>query len=283
MRKENEACRQSGKGKVRLAIFDTIVSMPGLLMLFEEMTKVCRDEGVLSMIDAAHGIGYIPLDLQKLDPDFLTSNCHKWLFVPRAVAAFYVPKRNQHLIRTTLPTSHGFQPRTTGQVHDPMPSSTEVNPMVRQFEYFGTMDNAPYCCIEEAVRFFDEVCGGYEATRSYCQDLARRAENLLVETLGTESFGTTEEERIFFAQVRLPIGVGERSRGQVPLEDVPLVTDWMHRVFTEDYRTYLYLLFYRGSWWARLSAAVYVDFEDCRYAAKVLKDVSERVRNGEYK
>lgn len=284
LRREKEACKRAGKGSVKLAIFDTIVSMPGLLMPFEEMTKICREEGVLSMIDGAHGLGHIPIDLKKLDPDFFTSNCHKWLFVPRAVAAFFVPKRNQHLIRTTFPTSHGFIPQSWGKdkAHDPMPSSAEVNPMVKQFEYFGTMDGAPYCCIQEALQFFDVVCGGHEAVYGYCTDLARRAEELLVETLGTETFGITEEERVFFAQARLPIEIGE-NKGQVPMEDVGLVTDWMHKTFVDQYRTYMYLLFYRGAWWARLSVAVYVDFEDCQYAAQVLKKVSKQVRRGEYK
>ncbi|CAH0057875.1 unnamed protein product [Clonostachys solani] len=284
LQREKTLCELTGRGTVRLAIFDTIVSMPGLRMPFEQMTQVCREEGVLSMIDGAHGLGHLDIDLAKLDPDFFTSNCHKWLFVPRAVAAFFVPKRNQQLIRTTLPTSHGFQPQKKGPVHDPMPSSAECNPMAKQFEYFGTMDGAPYCCIDEALRFFDVACGGHEAVRLYCTDLARRAEELLVRTLGTESFGISEEERVFFAQVRMPIEVGDdQDRGQVPEGDVALVTDWIHKIFTEDYQTYLYLLYYRGGWWARLSVAVYVDWEDCEYAARVLKEVSERVRKGEYK
>ncbi|KAF6824353.1 hypothetical protein CMUS01_10269 [Colletotrichum musicola] len=279
LRSEKKACKQAARGTVKLAIFDIIVRMPGLLMPFEELTQVCREEGVLSMIDSAHGLGHVPIDLGKLDPDFFTSNCHKWLFVPRAVAAFFVPKRNQHLIRTTFPTSHGFVSwRSAGdKVHNPMPASAESNPMVKQFEYFGTMDGAPYCCIEEALRFIDVACGGFEAVRLYCTDLARRAEELFVETLRTENFGTPEEERVFFAKVRMPIEVGEdEGKGKVPLDDVDLVTYWMYKVFADRYRTYMYLLFYPGAWWARLSASVYADFEDCQYATKVLKDVSEQ-------
>ncbi|KAK1659744.1 pyridoxal phosphate-dependent transferase [Colletotrichum godetiae] len=284
MQNEKLKCKQVGKGRVRLAVFDTIISLPGLMIPFEEMVRVCREEGVFSMIDAAHGIGHIPLNLGKLDPDFFVTNCHKWLFIPRFVAAFYVPKRNQHMIRTTLTTSHGFRPPAARQVFDPMPSSGETNPMVKQFEYFGTIDNAPYCCIETALNFREKFCGGEDAIWTYCTDLAREAGRILVESLGTETFGIPEEERVFFAHVRLPVKVGDdASAAHVSLSDVPAVTEWINRQFVETYLTYLSLLFYRGSWWARLSVAVYVDIEDCRYIAKVLKELSERVQRGEYK
>lgn len=68
---------QEHRGRVRVAIFDTVVSMPGLRMPFERLAQVCRDFGVLSVVDGAHGIGLIDLDLDRLGADFLTTNCHK--------------------------------------------------------------------------------------------------------------------------------------------------------------------------------------------------------------
>jgi hypothetical protein len=68
---------QSAGGKVKVAIFDTVVSMPGVRVPFERLTEACRELGVLSLVDAAHGVGHLGLDVTKLDPDFLTSNCHK--------------------------------------------------------------------------------------------------------------------------------------------------------------------------------------------------------------
>ncbi|KAJ5550516.1 hypothetical protein N7535_001541 [Penicillium sp. DV-2018c] len=63
--------------KVRASVFDTIVSNPGVRFPFERITAICREEGILSVIDGAHGVGNIHLDMETLQPDFLVSNCHK--------------------------------------------------------------------------------------------------------------------------------------------------------------------------------------------------------------
>lgn len=96
--------------RLRLAIVDTIVSGPGMRVPFERLVPALQAEGALVAVDGAHGIGHIEINLEDLQPDFFVTNLHKWLFVPRGCAALYVPKKHQHLIRTTLPTSHGFRP-----------------------------------------------------------------------------------------------------------------------------------------------------------------------------
>jgi len=100
---------QSRGKKIRIGIIDTISSRPGLRLPWVEMVKILKEKQILSLVDGAHGIGHIPIDLHASDPDFFVSNCHKWLYAHRGCAVFYVASRNLHLQRTSLPTSWFYE------------------------------------------------------------------------------------------------------------------------------------------------------------------------------
>jgi len=73
--------RKEGKN-VKIAMFDTVLSLPGVRMPWEDLVAACRELGVLSLIDGAHGIGLIDLThLGKVNPDFFVSNCHKYVSI----------------------------------------------------------------------------------------------------------------------------------------------------------------------------------------------------------
>ena len=64
--------------RVKIAMFDTVLTFPGVRMPWEALVKACKTLGILSLIDGAHGIGHIDLShLGEVGPDFFTSNCYK--------------------------------------------------------------------------------------------------------------------------------------------------------------------------------------------------------------
>ena len=286
--------RSSGRTP-KLALFDTIVALPGVLMPFEDLTTICRAHNVLSLIDGAHGIGHIPLNLSTLDPDFFVSNCHKWLHVPRGCAVFYCPLRNQHLIRSTLPTSHGFAPLPINGVGDEEEEAVINNPLppsaksayVTNFQFVGTVDGSPYLCVPAALAWRSRISWkglrGEDAVMGYSQHLARSAGEIVSSHLGTEVLENEEGTlgKCNFSNVRLPLSFEEVADGD--LAQAVEVAQWIARVLVEEYETFIAIVFHAGAWWVRLSGQVYLTVEDYQWATKALAEVCERVKQGEWK
>lgn len=273
----------------KVAIFDTIVSLPGVRMPFERLTQICKDQNVLSCIDGAHGIGHIPLNLTELDPDFFVSNCHKWIHVPRGCAVFYVPQRNHHFIRSTLPTSHGFVPLPVegeDPINNPLPPSGKSE-FVTNFEFVGTLDNAPYLCVPAALEWRSKLQWngkqGEDAITAYLHNLARKSGQIVSSVLGTEILenenGTLGD--CCFSNVRLPLSSGQLAGGDPA--NTTKIGQWIVKTLVEEYDTFIAVIFFGESWWVRLSAQVYLTEEDFEWAGKTLKEICARVEQGEWK
>ena len=179
----------------KVAVFDTIVSVPGVRFPFERLTRMCKEYGMISVIDGAHGVGQIPLNLTTLDADFFVSNCHKWLYTPRGCAVLHIPTRNHHIIRTTFPTSHGFVPNpdleSTKQhfshIRNVLAATHRGSSQYQTlFQWVATMDYAPYYCVTAAVNFRNNILGGEEVIYQYMRDIAQRGADLAAMILGTE-------------------------------------------------------------------------------------------------
>ncbi|EME47697.1 hypothetical protein DOTSEDRAFT_166965 [Dothistroma septosporum NZE10] len=269
----------------RIAVFDTIVSMPGVRMPFEELTRLCKSHGVLSMIDAAHSVGQIPLNLTELDPDFFVSNCHKWLHTPRACAVFYVPERNHHLMRSSLPTSHGFVPLDDGGQVSPLPPSSK-SVFVNNFEFVGTLDSSPYLCIPAALQWRSQLAykdlQGEEAIFAYDEELAREGGQKVAAILGTEVMDNPEQTltKCSFANIQLPLSYREITGGDYGT--AVKIARWISQVLVDQHNTFLALLIHDDKFWVRLSAQVYLTIEDFEWAGRALQQVCDRARNREW-
>ncbi|KAI5784983.1 pyridoxal phosphate-dependent transferase [Peziza echinospora] len=283
--------RKDGESRVRVALFDTIVSMPGVRLPFEKLVNLCKDLGVLSLVDGAHGVGHVPIDLGQLDPDFFVSNCHKWLYVPRGCAVFHVPLRNQHLI-TSSPTSHGFIP-DVGTPFTPSSSDLTKSQWVSMFEFVGTVDSSPYLCVPSGLAFRKSI--GEDKIFSYLKSSANRGATIIAESLGTDILDNAEGTLTDCAlvNVRLPIGVDDAGRHISALEaekggDVFLVaqkqafgvTEYLKITMVEEFNTFIAVLVYRGNWYARVSGQIYLEDEDFEFGAKVLKELIQRIKTG---
>lgn len=281
--------RKAGQ-RPKMCIFDAVSSRPGVRFPFEAMTRLCKELGIASVVDGAQAVGMIDLDIRALDPDYFMSNCHKWLHVPRGCAVLYVPERNQHLMASTLPTSHGYEPKITGKRFNPFPGDSNKSAFVNNFEYMGTVDSSPYLCVPDSLRWRREVLGGEQKIYEYVKTLARRGGRRVAEILATETLdnGTGTMSDCGMVNIRLPLNieqsVGEmEDHGTISREEAPTVTSWMMTKMILDYKTFMSCFIFQDQLWARLSSQVYLEMDDFEWAGETLLKLCQRVERREHR
>lgn len=250
--------------KVKLALFDTVVSMPGSKLPFLELTRLCAEYNVLSLIDGAHSAGLIPVDLSEIQPDFYTSNLHKWLYVPRPCAVLYVSPKHFREIQS-MPVSHSYV--SPNAVLSP---EEEANLLVSKFTFSGSISFAGISCIKTALDFRKNVCGGEEAISKYCFDLARQVGELALRKWPGSTLIENEERSLTTAMVTIFYPL-ERHTKTFDLSDKKLAQHLIKTISAtqiEKYKTFVPFDVHRGKLFARFSCQVYNELVDYEYACE---------------
>ena len=115
----------------------------------EELIQRAKENGIWTVIDGAHAPGQIPLQLDELDADFYSGNCHKWMLTPKGSAFLHVHPRVQHLIEP-LVVSHGWNPEAKGD------GALGNSRFIDSLEFQGTRDLAPLLAIPAAIDFMEK-------------------------------------------------------------------------------------------------------------------------------
>jgi selenocysteine lyase/cysteine desulfurase len=63
--------------RVRLAVIDWISSVPAVVHPIKPLIDMLQSYGIMVLVDGAHVIGQLPIDLTYLNADFFITNCHK--------------------------------------------------------------------------------------------------------------------------------------------------------------------------------------------------------------
>ena len=71
----------------------------GVIQPIEEISKICRQKGIVFHVDAAQAMGKIDLDVKKLNIDLMSVSSHK-LYGPKGVGALYINRKTmKHKIK----------------------------------------------------------------------------------------------------------------------------------------------------------------------------------------
>jgi selenocysteine lyase/cysteine desulfurase len=59
------------------------------------ISEACRDRGIALSLDVTQSAGVLPLDVRRIQPDFLTAAAYKWLMGPYSLGLLFVSERWQ--------------------------------------------------------------------------------------------------------------------------------------------------------------------------------------------
>jgi isopenicillin-N epimerase len=176
--------------KTRVLFLSHITSPTAVILPIEPLIKRARDRGIWTVVDGAHAVGQIPLNLHEIGVDFYGGNCHKWLSAPKGAGFLYARQDLQHLL-DPLVISWGWRPR------DPGPS-----PFVDMHERQGTRDPAAYLTVPTAIDYQAEH--DWPRVRAECHELARFARASILR-LSNEQPLTTDNQRWFAQMTAVPL------------------------------------------------------------------------------
>jgi|APLak6261679142_1056127.scaffolds.fasta_scaffold00066_12 selenocysteine lyase/cysteine desulfurase len=65
----------------------------GFRIDLKQVSELCRAKGLAFIINAAQGLGHVPLDVKQLGADFLAGTSHKWFMAGYGTGVLYVAQR----------------------------------------------------------------------------------------------------------------------------------------------------------------------------------------------
>ncbi len=161
---ETEIVEQFWQGvtaRTKAIYLSHITSSTALRLPVEAICQRARQAGILSIVDAAHSPGQIPLDLQLLGADVVFGNCHKWMLAPKGAAFLYVSPEVQTRIEPLI-VSWGY---------GATPETTTGSRFIDLLQWTGTKDPAAALAVPDAIRFMQHY--HWEEVRDRCHELLR--------------------------------------------------------------------------------------------------------------
>jgi isopenicillin-N epimerase len=226
--------------RTRAVFLSHITSETALLLPVEEIVAKARAEGLVTIVDGAHAVAQVDLDLSTLGADFYAGNCHKWLCAPKGAGFLYVHPDWQERVDSPI-ISWGYGEPAT---------------FISRTEHQGTRDPAAYLAVPDAIAFQRE-----HDVREQCRALAREARRELCALLGTEPLAP-DVQILQMASVRLA---------------EPHV-DLSQRLF-DEHRIEIPTMGPRRDDLLRISIAPYTEREDVERLLEVLPDAVRSARS----
>jgi isopenicillin-N epimerase len=210
----------------------------GTILPAREIAALCRDRGIISVIDGAHPPGMMDVDLRAIDADFYASSPHKWLCAPQGSGLLYMREEWRTRLWPTLASGDW--------------DNLELG--AQRFNHLGSLDESRLAGLDAALRF-QQIIG-----RDRIEARIRALDAHLLAAL----------ERLPHVRIMSPrdpaLGIGLVSFAVPGVESLELQR---RLAAAANVRTRVVSEY--GYGWMRLSPHIYNTFEELDRVAELLK------------
>ncbi|XP_072016091.1 uncharacterized protein [Amphiura filiformis] len=239
--------------KIKLAIIDHISSASAIMFPVKKLVDLCREKGVMTLIDGAHCPGQVQLDLENLGADYYIGNLHKWMFCPRGCALLWIHPSHHDTTHPIITSASIFHTN-----------------LQQRFSQQATRDPIPYLTAPKAIEFCLSL-GGLDAIVARNSKLVKWAASMLSEAWTSTCLPIPISMRApFMILIGLP---DTKVTRQYELEAKELKCPTLMKVIYEKHRVFTAISYFMGKLWCRVSVQVHNCQEDYYKLRDAILDV----------
>jgi isopenicillin-N epimerase len=222
--------------RTKVIFVSHITSTTSITLPVQEICRRAREVGILSIIDGAHAPGQVNLDLNQIQADFYTGNCHKWMLSPKGAGFLYARPSAQELV-DPLVVSWGYQSKLT---------QPRESIFVDLLQWTGTYDPAAALTVPAAINFMKE--NQWDAVQVSCHELVHQAIASICHLTNLVPLYPLDSD--FYHQM-----------GTIPIPQVKDLTGFKNRLF-DEYKIEIPVIEWNQSHFLRISVQGYNSSQD---------------------
>ena len=227
--------------RTKIIFISHITSQTALIFPVQEICKIAKSKGIITIIDGAHVPGHIDLNISQIGCDYYTGACHKWMCAPKGSSFLYVAKKFQKEMSPQI-MSWGEEG------DDPGPSK-----FLMDFQWQGTKDMSAFLAIPSAIKFLQK--NKWEQKSVNSKYLIIQLADRLKDILGTESLFKNK------------IWIGQMISYPLPMKSPANLKDKLWN----DFKIELPIFRWEKQKYIRVSAHFYNSQEDMEKLIKALE------------
>lgn len=237
----------------------------GLRMPVKEICEVAREHDVITVVDGAHAIGMINLDLHDLGCDFYATSPHKWLCAPPGTGVLYMRKEMQAKV----------WPVVTEEYTSP------DSPIISAYFMFRGQQTTPaFAGVMDAIDFQNEI--GKDEIEKRVLVLHKYAKEKIVENWGEQALYSPMDEELSTGLVSFnPFDDHYGEMGHGISDNISTLYSGLQDqdIITRTIGFYNKLADTQGTRVLRISTHIYNDFRQIRTAIDTAKDIVESIQS----